>query len=160
MSKNSYASGMFLLIFGIFILLGKWGVIGFLASILWPALLLIPGLLLHWLYFARIFPSGALIPAGMLTAYALMFFFVNLFGWDMMKYIWPGFILGAAAGLYEFYLFDRSSSRGVLLASVILAVVSVVFFGFTLLFGLGAYFIALVLIISGAVMIYRRRRVW
>ncbi|MEB3100664.1 hypothetical protein [Ferviditalea candida] len=160
MPRNSYASGMFLLIFGIFILLGKLGVIGFLISLLWPAVLLIPGLLLHWLYFARLLPSGMLIPAGMLTTYALMFFFANLFGWGMMKYIWPGFIFGAAVGFYEIYLFDRGSSRGFLMISVILAAVSAVFFGFTLLFGLGTYFIAFVLIISGAVMIYRRQRVW
>ncbi len=157
--SRSYTGGILIIILGVILLLGKFGVFGFLGN-LWPLFVLIPGLLFHFFFFARMLPSGVLIPGGILTVYALMFFYCNVFGWHAMGYLWPGFILGVAIGLYEFYLFSVDHPRGALLASLIVGGISVVFFGFTLLLAGGVYFIAVALIAVGLYLIYRRPRAW
>ncbi len=152
--------GFVIVLVGVAILLSKFGVIGSLGSLFWPVFVLVPGLVFHALYFGRVLPSGVLIPGGILITYSAMFFFCNLFGWDWMKYLWPGFIFGVAVGLYEFYLFDRHNPKGAFVASLILTVISGVLFGFTLLFTASVYFIALALIAVGLFMIYRRPKAW
>lgn len=159
MGKN-YSVGVIILLAGVVILLGKLGIVQFIGGFLWPVFVLVPGILLHMLYFGRVLPSGVLIPAGILTAYSVLFFYCNLFGWDSMAYLWPLFILGIAVGLYEFYFFDRYNPKGALVAAIVLAVISGVFFGFTLLFTAGVYLIAVGLIVAGIVMIYRRSSAW
>ncbi|MBD0379146.1 hypothetical protein [Paenibacillus sedimenti] len=160
MARNSYSIGILLIGVAVVLLLGKLGVFHFIASFFWPLALLIPGLLFHLLFFNRTLPAGVLVPGGILTTYALMFFYCNLFGWGSMSYLWPGFILGVAVGLYELHLFDRSSDRGVLIAAMVLGIIAAVFFGMTLLFKLGIYVIALLLVLAGAALILRRPRSW
>lgn len=153
--------GLIIVAVGIVLLLGKLGIFGFFWGLLWPVFILAIGVLLHMLFFGRMLPSGVLIPAGILITISLIFFFCNIFGWAAMEYLWPGFIFAVAVGLYEFYLFDKDKPRGAFTAAVILAVVAALFFGLTLLFTVGIYFIALVLIIGGAVMFMKpRRRSW
>ncbi len=156
MAKNSFTSGVVLLIAGFLILLGKLGVLQFLGELFWPVFILLPGLIFHFLYFSRVLPSGVLIPGGILTTYALIFFFCSFFGWDLMKYLWPGFIFGAAVGLYEFQLFDPRHPRGVLLASMILAVLSLILFALMLMFTAAVYIFAFAMIAAGGMLIYRR----
>lgn len=160
MARNSYTIGILLIGIAVILLLGKLGVIHFIASFFWPLVLLIPGLVFHMLFFKRTLPSGVLVPGGILTTYALMFFYCNLFGWSAMSYLWPGFILGVAIGLYELHLFDRNTDRGVWIAAMILGIISAVFFAITLLFKLGVYVIAIVLVLAGAALIFRRPRSW
>lgn len=77
-----------------------------------------------------------------------------------MGYLWPGFILGVAVGLYEYYLFDRQKERGLLYASMILGIISAAFFAITLLVKLGIYLIALLLVLAGVGLIMRKPRSW
>ncbi|WP_244163061.1 hypothetical protein [Paenibacillus pectinilyticus] len=144
----------------VLLLLGKLGFFQLLLSFFWPLILLVPGLLFHYLYFNRRLPAGVLVPGGILTTYALMFFFCNLFGWGSMSYIWPGFILGVAIGLYELHLFDRGSDRSIWIAAMVLGVVAAILFCLTVLIKLGIYVIALILVIAGLSMIFRKRRFW
>lgn len=161
MARNNYSVGLLLIFIAIVLLLGKLGVFHFLGHLFWPFLILIPGLLFHFLYFNRMMPVGVLVPGGILITYSLMFFYCNLFGWDSMSYLWPGFILGVAVGLYEVHLFDRHSPKGVWVASMILAAISAIFFAFTLLYAVGVYFIAIVLLVAGVwMMMSRRVRPW
>ncbi|WP_166243765.1 hypothetical protein [Paenibacillus turpanensis] len=159
MNRN-FSLGVLILVLGFFILLGKLGLFSFLGAMLWPAFVLIPGLILHFLYFSKVLPSGVLIPAGILTTYSFLFFFCNIFGGHLYKYLWPVFILGVAIGLYEFYLFDRSHPRGVFIASAILAGIALVCFSIVLLFSSAVYLIALGLIAFGFFLIYRRPKAW
>lgn len=160
MARNNYSVGLLLILIAIVLLLGKLGVFAYLGYLLWPMLILALGLLFHFLYFNRILPAGILVPGGILVTYSLLFIYCNLFGWKSMSYLWPGFILGVAVGLYELHLFDRHSSKGVWAASMILAAIAAVSFVFTLLFTLGVYVIALVLIAVGAWLMMSRRRFW
>jgi len=156
MKNNSHTTGLVIIGVGILLLLGKLGVFSFMGSQLWPIFVLLPGLFFHILFFARGVPSGILVPGGILTTYSLMFIFCNIVGWQAMSYLWPGFILGVAVGLFESYYFDPNKPRGALIASTVLAIISAVFFGFTLLLTSGIYLIAAALIVLGLSMIYRR----
>jgi hypothetical protein len=160
MARNNYSLGFILIVVAVVLLLGKLGVFGFLGSLFWPIFVLLPGLLLHFLFFGRILPVGVLVPGGILITYALMFFYCNIFGWGSMKYLWPGFIFGVAVGLYELHIFNRNSLRGTFTASFVLAVISLVLFAIAFLFTVSIYVIALVLIAIGLIMMLRRRRSW
>ncbi|WJH33059.1 hypothetical protein N6H14_23085 [Paenibacillus sp. CC-CFT747] len=110
MARNNYSAGLLLIGIAVVLLLGKLGVFSFIGSLFWPLLVLAAGLLLHYLYFNRVLPSGVLVPGGMLITYSVLFLFCNLFGWGTMAYLWPAFLLGIAVGLYELHLFDRNGA--------------------------------------------------
>lgn len=160
MRTNRISIGVLIIILGVIILLGKLGVFSFVWSIFWPIFILAPGLLFHLFFFTRAMPAGVLIPGGILVTYALMFFYCGIFGWHSMSYLWPGFIFGVAVGLYEFFLFSDDKPRGALVASMILGIISIVFFGFTLMTTSGIYVIAAALILIGIYLIVRRPNAW
>ncbi|CAM3233188.1 hypothetical protein PALU110988_10310 [Paenibacillus lupini] len=162
MPNNKYSAGIIVLLVGVVILLGKLGVFSFLGAIFWPLLVLIPGILLHVFYFGRLLPAAVLVPGGILTVSALLFMVCNIFGWDVLKYLWPLFLFGVAVGLYEYYLFGSSRPRVALTASIALAVASAVFLLLVLLWSWGIYIVALVLMVAGGWMVItnRSRRRW
>ncbi|MFD2116244.1 hypothetical protein ACFSTH_08855 [Paenibacillus yanchengensis] len=150
MPKNKFSAGIILLLAGIIIVLGKWGVFGFLGSIFWPLLVLIPGILIHVLYFGRLIPAVSLVPGGILVVYSLLFILCNIFGWDNLKYLWPMFILGIAVGLYEYYMFGSGVPKVVWTSAIVLAATAVLFFVLALMWSWGIYLVAALLIGAGA----------
>lgn len=153
-SKNDMKLGIFIVAAGLVILLGKLGVFGFLGRTLWPLVILLPGLLLHALYFSRRASSAVLLPAGILTVYGLLFGFCNTFGWGFMKHLWPVLLLGVAVGLFEQSLDGRSG--GVKVISIALGLISIVLLFFSLL-GTGAlYLVGIVLVAAGVWLIAGR----
>jgi hypothetical protein len=160
MARNNYSVGLLLIGIAVVLLLGKLGVFSFIGHLFWPLLVMAAGALLHYLYFARMLPAGVLVPGGMLVTYSLMFLYCNLFGWHSMAYLWPGFIFGAAVGLYELQMFERMTGGGLWTASIVLAVLSAILFGFTFLFAIGIYAVAVILIIVGILLVVRRQRSW
>lgn len=89
------------------LVLGKLGVIGFLFEILWPFLLLGLGLLLHYGYYRGKWIAAVLLPAGMLVVYSALFILCTIFGWGILHVLWPVFLFGVAAGLYEWAAWGR-----------------------------------------------------
>lgn len=152
--------GIGIIALGVLILMGKLGLVQFVASHFWPVFILIPGLLFHALFFYRVLPSGVLIPGAILTVISLMFFYCNFAGWDSMAWLWPGFILAVALGLYEYYLFDLHKPKGALIAAAILAIAGAVFFVITLMHGAALYIVALALIAAGIYTLARRPNAW
>ncbi|AWB46981.1 hypothetical protein DCC85_14930 [Paenibacillus sp. CAA11] len=156
-------TGVIIVAAGIIILLGKWGVFSFLGSALWPLLFLIPGILLHLLYIGRKVPAAALVPGGILVIYGLLFCIGNLWGWQTLRFLWPGFILGIGAGLLEFDRASRFRQPGILSLALGLIAISILLFVITLLAFSAVYLIALILIIGGLGLIGfrgRNRRGW
>lgn len=82
-SKKDIQLGIFIVAAGIVILLGKLGVFGFLGRALWPLVILIPGIVLHMLFFSRRASASVLVPAGILTVYGLLFGLCNIWGWGL-----------------------------------------------------------------------------
>ncbi|GAB6990636.1 hypothetical protein [Paenibacillus pini] len=148
-SRNDVKIGLFIVIAGIVILLGKLGVFGFLGRTLWPLIILIPGLLLHALFFANRARASVLLPGGILTVYGLLFGLCNISGWHLFSYVWPALIVGIAVGLYEYYWFEHPRPTGILPIAIVVGLLSIVLFFFSLLHTGAIYFIAALLIITG-----------
>lgn len=155
--NNKYSAGIILLIAGVVILLGKAGLFTFLGAIFWPILVLIPGILIHVLYFGRVFPAVMLVPAGMLVVYALLFIFCNIFGWDNLRYLWPLFIFGLAIGLYEYHLFGSPKQRYIKTAAIGLGAASIVGILLVALWGWGIYVIAFLCMAVGVYLMFGSR---
>jgi len=160
MNRKNYSIGILLIVVAIILLLGKLGVFSFIGILLWPLIIIVLGAVFHFLYFGGLLPVGVLVPGGILTTYGVIFLFCNIFSWSLMKYLWPGFILGVAIGLYEMYTFSRNNERGLLIASSILGIVSIVLFGMTLLVTIGIYLIIALLILTGLFIIVRKPKIW
>ncbi|WP_219836328.1 hypothetical protein [Paenibacillus sp. R14(2021)] len=160
MSKNQYTVGLLFLIAGAVILFGKLGLFAFIGTNFWPLFLLIPGILLHVLFFGRLLPPYALIPGAVLTIAAFIFFICMASGWGSMQYLWPFFILSAAAGLYEYHLFDAYRPKFPLTLAIVLALASVSFFVIMLVWGWGLYIIAAGFIAVGAWLVVGRKARW
>jgi hypothetical protein len=159
-NRQSAAVGIGVLAVGLILLLGKLGVFAFIGAVFWPLFILIPGLLLHVLYFGRMVPSVALIPAGILTVVSIILLIGNWFGWGSMKYLWPFFPFAVAVGLYEYYVFGYSRSKQIWSIAVGLAAVSLVLFCMTLIWTWGIYLLAAALIGIGVWLVVRRPRSW
>ncbi|MDO7905430.1 hypothetical protein Q5741_03265 [Paenibacillus sp. JX-17] len=157
-SKNERAIGIFIIAAGLVILLGKLGVFAFLGRAFWPLVILVPGLILQVMFFRRLAPAWVLIPGGMLSSYGVLFFICNTWGWSLMHVLWPAWILGIAAGLWEYAMFEIPRPRLLYSAAVILAVVSIVLFLFSLLHTGFIYIAAVLLIAAGAWLLFGRGR--
>jgi hypothetical protein len=158
MAKNNVSVGILLIAIAAILVLGKLGVFGFLAKLFWPLIVMAAGLLLHYFYFRGSLPEGVLVPGGMLITYSLMFLYGNVFGWDSMRYLWPGFLFGIAVGLYEWTTLGKGPvPRGAYSAALVLAVASAVLFVLALL-KTNVYLLALLLVAAGAFFLVRRRR--
>lgn len=100
----------------------------------WPAIFVIPlGILFHVMYFGmtRGRAPGLLIPGGILCMAGVVCQISMLF--DAWSWMWPGFPLAVAFGLFEFYLFG-GRNKWLLVPVYILGSMSVIFF---LLFSIG-----------------------
>lgn len=156
--NNKYSAGIILLLAGAVILLGKWGVFGFLSSIFWPILVLISGILIHVLYFGRVLPAITLVPGGMLVVYAILFIFCNALGWSKLQYLWPLFIFGVALGMYEYYLFGSPRQRYIKTAAIGLGVASIIGLLLIALWGWGIYVVALLCVGGGLYLMFGSRK--
>lgn len=161
--NNKLTTGILILAAGVIIFLGKLGIFSFLGRALWPLIILIPGIVLHLLYFWGKAPAEFLLPGGILIVYSIIFFIANFWGWGTLSYTWPLFIFGIAVGLFE--LDGASSRRNSLIFSgaILLGMLSLVTL-FWSIFSLSVmYLIAACLVVAGIVMIFgrgTRRRSW
>lgn len=157
-SKNDMKLGILIAAAGIVILFGKLGVFGFLGRALWPLVILLPGIILHVLFFSRRVTAPMLIPAGVLTIYGLMFVICNFWGWGLMKYWWPMLVLGISLGLFEYSLYSPYRSRLLTLGSALFGVLSLVLLIFGLFGTAFLYVVGAVLIIGGVWLMAGRGR--
>ncbi|WP_348623115.1 hypothetical protein ABFT51_18325 [Paenibacillus peoriae] len=142
---------------GLIILLGKLGAFSFLGRNFWPLLFLIPGIVLHAMYMKRKVSPFMLLPAGILSVYGFLFLLCNIWGWNLMAYLWPLLLLGVAIGLWEYAINDISLSRNVYTGGVILGLVSVLLLVITSLRTGIIYVIAVLLIGAGIWLVLNNR---
>ncbi|MEO3947427.1 hypothetical protein [Gorillibacterium sp. CAU 1737] len=107
MRNAKWPAAITLLAIVLILVLGKLGVIGFLFRILWPFLFLGFGVWLHYGYYRGKWIAAVLLPAGMIVVYGVLFVLCTLFGWDILRVLWPLFPLGIAVGLYEWSTYGR-----------------------------------------------------
>jgi len=158
--------GPLLVLLGAYLLLNPGGVLspGQLIGYFWASMFIIPlGVFFHWLYFQVNSRKGVglLVPGGILLTVGIVCQISMLTGgWE---YMWPGFIMAPAIGLFELYWFG-GRNKWLLIPINILMILSMLFFMvFTIgsLFSVkifGQPFLAIVLILGGAVMLIRNPR--
>ncbi|MBD2868179.1 hypothetical protein [Paenibacillus arenilitoris] len=159
-------SGLVLLLLGAVLFLNQGETFGpgEIFAYFWPSLFVIPlALFFHWLCFSMIGRKGVglLIPGGILFTAGIVCQIAMLFGnW---AYMWPGFILAPAVGLFEFYWFG-GRNKWLLIPINILTVLSLLFFA---VFSLGSLYnsvvlsqpiFAIVFILAGAVMLLMKKK--
>lgn len=152
--KKDVKLGLFIIIAGIVILLGKLGIFSFLGRSLWPLVILILGILLQTLYFQRRGQSIFLISGGILTIWGILFVICNIWGWGLMSSLWPILITGVAIGLYEYYKFEKPRSSLSLWIAIVLGLFSLVFILFSLMKTGVIYLLAALLIVIGLWLVF------
>ena len=75
---------------------------------LWPLLLIWFGLSSGS---SRRADGGSPMASGVLITYGIMFMLCEVLGWQLMQYIWSGFLLGPALGLYKSYRITGSRAQ-------------------------------------------------
>lgn len=156
-------AGLILLGAVLFLNIGSSWDPGTIISYFWPSIFIIPfGILFHWMYFSVTSgrATGLLIPGGLLLTVGTVCQVSMLF--DAWSYMWPGFILAPAVGLFEFYLFGNRN-KWLLIPINILTGLSLLFFA---IFSLGTLFskvsgqplIAIVIIVIGLFMLIGKRK--
>ncbi|MEK3885129.1 hypothetical protein [Paenibacillus sp. PL2-23] len=158
--------GAVLLLLGIVLLLNQGETFGpaQIFGMFWPTIFVIPvGLFFHWLYFSMTGRRGVglLVPGGVLFTVGLVCQVSILL--DSWHYMWPGFILAPAVGLFELYWFGNRN-KWLLIPINILTVVSLLFFA---VFSLGSLmnqlltkspYLAILLIICGGAILTMRKK--
>jgi hypothetical protein len=101
--------GILFLALGIIALLAAINAISLSWDYFWPLFILIPGISFEYTFFNQrskgIKNPGILVPGGILITIGILFYINVFFGWHLMEYLWPVFILAPAAGLFQLYLF-------------------------------------------------------
>lgn len=157
--------GAVLMLLGAFLFLNRGETFdtGSIFAYFWPSLFVIPlGLFFHWMYFYMVGRKGVglLIPGGILFTSGIVCQIAMLF--DSWAYMWPGFIMAVAVGLFEFYWFG-SRNKWLFIPINILIVLSVLFF---IIFSAGAFLnqlagqpvVAIVILLAGALLMVGKRK--
>nr|WP_183600829.1 hypothetical protein [Paenibacillus phyllosphaerae] len=138
--------------------------VGTIFTYFWPTLFVLPlSVFFHWMYFSVMQRRGIglLVPGGVLFTVAIVCQVSMLF--DAWHYMWPGFILAPAVGLFELYWFG-GRNKYLLIPINILTILSVLFFA---IFSIGTLFsnlsglqpfIAAALIAGGGLLILMRKQ--
>ena len=167
MKKINYIFGFLLLFIGVLLILANFGVIEIIWDNLWPLFLLIPGIVFELSYFIyrkddgnrggiEDFPgSSLLVLGGILITYGLLFSVNVIYGWHLMKDLWPIFLLGVAVGLLQAYLFG-GREKYLLIPVGILGAISLFFLINNLLFVDFMLLAGIVLVIIGIWIIFKK----
>jgi LiaF transmembrane domain len=167
MKKINYIFGLSLLFIGVLLILANFGVIEIVWYNLWPLFLLIPGIVFELSYFIyrkddgnrggiEDFPgSSLLVLGGILITYGLLFSVNVIYGWHLMKDLWPIFLLGVAVGLLQAYLFG-GREKYLLIPVGILGAISLFFLINNLLFVDFMLLAGIVLVIIGIWIIFKK----
>ncbi|WP_448535070.1 hypothetical protein [Pseudothermotoga sp.] len=94
------------------------------ANYFWSIFLILLGLLFEFGVIGR--GAGRFVPAGILLVIGSVLLVCNIFGYDKMSYLWPAFVFAPGFGLFQAYLVRKS--KGLLRSSMILIILSVIFF--------------------------------
>jgi hypothetical protein len=167
MKKINYIFGLLLLCIGVLLILSNFGVIEIVWGNLWPLFFLIPGILFELSYFIYRkddgnrggigdFPgSSLLVLGGIFITYGLLFCVNVIYGWHLMEYLWPIFLLGVAIGLLQAYLFG-AREKYLLIPVGILGAISLFFLINNLLFIDFGLLAGILLVLIGIWIIFKK----
>lgn len=150
MNKNGAGViGFGLIIIGILSILVNFNVIDIEFWEFWPFFILVIGLVFEIGYFSSSKKEpGLLVPAGILITISGIFITNIVFGWYMMEYLWPLFIMAPGIGLLQLFLFSKKKEIALLIPIGISLLLGTYF-----LLGIFFYFIDFLLFISVVVIL-------
>lgn len=121
---------------------------------LWPLLFIAGGFYFYGLYFFDRQNYGVLMPATILTLYGLLFLYCATSGWDLMRGLWPMFMIAPGLGFLLMYVLGKKET-GLLIPGWILTGIGIVFL---FAFHEGGMLFPALLIIVGVVLLLSHRR--
>ncbi|MEW6228100.1 MAG: hypothetical protein AB1700_08445 [Bacillota bacterium] len=104
MKWTQAAFGVGIIVVGLWLLLYNLGFISFIPWHLWPLIPLGVGELLHGVALSDRNSVAAFVPGGLLTVVGILFFACQVYGWDILEFLWPVFPLAIGVGFLEAYL--------------------------------------------------------
>ncbi len=158
--SGKFGLGIVLVCIGGLLILSNLGVVpnfGRLIGLFWPLIIIFMSLMFHFGYYSNRNHVGLLVPGGVLLTVGVVCQISMLWGlWDFM---WPGFILAPAVGLFELYLFGNRE-KGLLIPVSILSGLSLIFFTMTFhtLGTVARYMIPAALILTGAIVLAKDKK--
>ncbi len=163
MSKNSngkFGWGAILVVVGLLMILSNLGVVPSFWRLLgtfWPMIIIFASLLFHVGYYSNPKNVGLLVPGGILLTIGIVCQCSML--WGIWRFMWPGFVLAPAVGLFELYTFGNQQ-KGLLIPIGILTGASLVFFTFSFnaLGSFARYLVPVSLIVIGLVILAKNKR--
>jgi len=158
-NNSRFVWGIILVCLGCLLILSNLGVIpsiGRLIGLFWPLILIFMSLMFHVGYYTNRNNVGLLVPGGILLTVGIVCQASML--WNLWGFLWPGFILAPAVGLFELYIFGNRE-KGLLIPVAILSGLSLIFFtgNIRMLGVLFRYSIPIALILIGAVILFKNR---
>ncbi len=159
MKKNSGSViGIGLIVIGLFSVLVNVNIIDIEFWELWPFFILALGLVFEIGYFTGNKKDvGLLVPAGILMTISCIFIVNVIFGWYMMSYLWPLFIMAPGIGIFQMYVFSKNRDAGLLIPSGL----SLAIGGYFLISNFFNFvdfplFISIVLIVIGLLLVFKK----
>ena len=156
MRRENLLIGIILILFGVIFLLSNFGILDISFQKLWPLFILVPGVLFELSFFISRKDPGVLVPAGILITTGIVFCITVTLGWNLMAYLWPLFPFGVAVGLFQLYLFGNKETA-LLIPVGIIGGFSLVALTFTLDFWSMDLIISGILILTGLLIIFKRK---
>ncbi|MTH53178.1 hypothetical protein GKZ89_07105 [Bacillus mangrovi] len=121
--------GLFLTVFGLFFLVDSLDILSDFSHLIWPVILLLISAALHLIFFLGDRSrdrAGILVPAGVLLVLGLLYLCETSTGWQYAGTTWPVYLLSAAFGLFERWVFGGREKK-LLIPVLILSAISLIF---------------------------------
>jgi len=152
--------GIILIVIGMLLILGNLGIVPTfwqLMDVFWPMIIIFAALMFHVGFYSNKKLYGLLMPGGLLLTVGIVCQTSEIF--DLWDFMWPGFILAPAVGLFEMYIFGKRS-KGLLIPVGILTGLSLICFAssFRSLGTLPRYIFPGILIFIGAVILTKDKK--
>ncbi|GAB6189390.1 hypothetical protein JCM30566_11290 [Marinitoga arctica] len=156
--KNNILGGLIFILLGGYLIISNIFEINIDWNLLWPVILLYFGLKFEISFFKDKKNPGILVPGGILISVSILFFLVAILGYEMMKYLWPGFILAPAIGLLQLAIASKKVKEYIF-PIIFLSGLSILFFIEQFIgIDIWNYFIGLVFISVGINILTKRRK--
>lgn len=163
MSRNTsgkFGWGAILVTIGLLLFLSNLGIVPSIWQLMgkfWPMIIIFASLLFHVGYYSNTKNVGLLVPGGILLTVGIVCQCSML--WGLWGFMWPGFILAPAVGLFELYIFGKQD-KGLLIPVGILTGMSLIFFSmsFRALGSFAKYLVPVSLIVIGLIILAKNKR--
>lgn len=124
--RANFFGGIIFLLLGIYLIISTIFNIEFSWNYIWPIFILLPGLKFEYDYYVKKKNAGILVPGGILTTVGILFYLCAFFGYDILNFLWPTFILAPAIGMFQQFL--ATKTRGLIVPVFILGGLSIIFY--------------------------------